>query len=36
MSAAKAKDTCKSRLFLIPDQQRVQDVLMEHRDTLYE
>lgn len=36
MSAAKAKDSCKSRLFLIADQHKVIDILATHQDTLYE
>ncbi len=36
MSAAKAKDTCKSRLFVIADHSTVKALLADHQDTLYE
>lgn len=36
MTAAKAKDSCKSRLFLIAGQDKVLTILQNHQDTLYE
>lgn len=36
MSAAKAKDSCKSRLFLITQHEKVADIIAKHQDTLYE
>ncbi len=36
MSAAKAKDSCKSRLSLVSDHIAVKAILANHQDTLYE